>query len=111
MNAAERRCPQHLDWIRALPCCIGDCGYRWPRCAHHVRDMTGGGMGLKPADRWTVPLCHGHHMEGHTSGWRTFQVSHGINLRWLAEQLASLSPHLGPPNPPCTEPGGVIARP
>jgi hypothetical protein len=37
-----------------------------------VRLGTGGGAGLKPADRWTLPLCHACHMEQHAIGEVTF---------------------------------------
>lgn len=51
-------------------------------------------MGLKPGDEWAVPLCHRHHMEGHTSGWNTFELRHGTDLRAAALKLAADSPFL-----------------
>jgi hypothetical protein len=57
-------------------------------------------MGMKPDDRWTVPLCSRHHGEGHQSGWRTFEAKYGVDLRRQAERLAALSPALtGVPEP------------
>lgn len=45
----------HTDWIKTLPCI--KCG-RGPCDPAHVRiGNTGGGAGLKPPDRYTVPLC------------------------------------------------------
>jgi hypothetical protein len=49
---------------------------------------------MKPSDRWCVPLCHPHHVEGHQTGWRTFEAKRQVDLRWLAQELAALSPHL-----------------
>lgn len=59
----------HLAFIRSLPCCR--CG-RSPSQAAHVRMGTGGGMGMKPDDRYTVPLCADHHREQHQVGEKAF---------------------------------------
>ncbi|CAB4137821.1 Protein of unknown function DUF968 [uncultured Caudovirales phage] len=85
----------HLEWIRSLPCCVGlaSCGAFIH--AHHVRECTGGGTGLKPPDRWAVPLCPAHHLELHQRGARTWGLKYGIDLRQRAEDLAAQSPHLG----------------
>jgi hypothetical protein len=53
-------------------------------------------MGLKPADRWAVPLCGVHHAGGHRTGWITFEAKYNVDLRWLAQELAAMSPHLRP---------------
>lgn len=60
-----------------------------------MRVETGGGTGLKPPDRWCVPLCHDHHLEQHRIGHAAFDKAHMIDLRALAEELASLSPFIG----------------
>ena len=85
--------PKHLAWVRKFPCAV--CG---PTCegpieAHHVRENTGAGVGMKPGDEWAVPLCARHHAELHQSGALTFGEVHNINLRALAVRLASSSPH------------------
>lgn len=55
---------------------------------------------MKPSDRWAVPLCgptarwEGHHSEGHRVGWQTFEARHGVDLRFIATELAAKSPHL-----------------
>ena len=54
--------------------------------AHHVRLGTGGGMGMKPEDRWCVPLCTPCHEEVHR-GARTFERKIGRSLKSLAERL------------------------
>ncbi len=53
--------------------------------AHHVR--KGAGIGLKPSDRAAAPLCMEHHSEGHTLGWRSFEVRHGLDLTAIAAKL------------------------
>lgn len=54
----------HLDNIRQLPCII--CGTHPVEAAHvrigsrkHGKRPTG--LGEKPDDRWTIPLCARHH--------------------------------------------------
>jgi hypothetical protein len=51
-------------------------------------------MGKKPSDRFCVGLCDTHHKDQHRMGHRAFDEKYGVNLRALAEQLASISPHL-----------------
>ena len=50
-----RRRVQHLAFIRLLPCVA--CGKAPPSEAANVRTGTDGGVGMKPGDRYTVPLC------------------------------------------------------
>lgn len=91
-------CRDHLEWIRLQPClcrrrqAIGACGGGTE--AHHVRSGTDGGVGMKPSDAWAVPLCHHHHMEGHTVGWATFEKRYNFDLRGVATLLAAESPAL-----------------
>lgn len=93
VKRAGLRSPAHLAWIRSLPCAIAGCSGRAE--AAHVRQASGGGMGLKPGDEWTVPLCGVlHHPEQHRLGHRRFDEKHAISLRGLAETLAARSPAL-----------------
>lgn len=85
------RNPDHLSWIRTLSCTVPGCTD--PSVAAHVRQGTGGGMGLKPPDEWSVPLCHAHHSEQHAIGHLAFDLRHNLCLRAEAERLAVLSPH------------------
>ncbi len=75
------RSPRHLAYVRSLPCSVPGCS-RGDIQAHHVR--KGAGTALKPADAHTAPLCMTHHSEGHSVGWRTFEVRHGIDLSDIA---------------------------
>lgn len=59
-----------------------------------MRNRTGGGMGMKPPDEWTIPACVGHHSEIHNFGNATFELRHGLDLRALAKKLAAESPYI-----------------
>ena len=88
-----RKHPKHLMWIKKQRCLIndGDCGGAVD--PHHVRNGTDGGMGLRPHDKWCVPLCRWHHDQNHRDGWRSFDRLHGVNLRSEALRLAERSPY------------------
>jgi hypothetical protein len=86
----DKRNPAHLEWIRTLPCTIRLCTQ--PSVAAHVRVRSGGGMGLKPPDSFTVPLCDGHHKEQHRIGHAAFDALYAVDLRTEALRLAALSP-------------------
>jgi hypothetical protein len=66
----------HLAFIRGLPCCV--CGDNTSTEAAHIRmaDAKAGkryvGKGEKADDRWTVPLCGGHHRIQHQCGELAF---------------------------------------
>jgi hypothetical protein len=89
--------PQHLAFIRKLPCVV--CGFT-PSEAAHIRfnDHATGKMqavGQKPGDEWSTPLCASHHREGpgaqHTMGERAFWERNGIDPLKLAELLFSVT--------------------
>ena len=61
---------QHLSFIRQLPCVA--CGRAAPSEPAHVRTGTDGGVGLKPGDRYTVPLCTACHAKQHRIGELSF---------------------------------------
>jgi len=50
-------------------------------------------MALKPSDRWVIILCSYHHDEQHRIGEQAFEKSHALDLKYLAERFAKLSPH------------------
>lgn len=86
--------PKHLAWIRRLPCAVRGSDCQGPVHAHHVRSAANSGTGMKPADRFTIPVCARHHDEGHRTGWISFESKYGISLHNLATKLAAASPHL-----------------
>jgi hypothetical protein len=61
---------QHLAFLRQLPCVA--CGKAAPSEAAHVRTATDGGVGVKPADRYAVPLCATCHAKQHRMGELSF---------------------------------------
>ena len=87
-----KRSPAHCNFVRSHNCCVPGCDAR-PIEVAHVRVGTGGGMALKPSDRWTISLCRDHHSEQHRDGERTFDKRHGITMKALAEEFTRASPH------------------
>lgn len=53
----------HLKAIRSLPCAIPGCCAS-PSEAHHLKQFMTRGMGMKAENKWTLPLCHEHHING-----------------------------------------------
>lgn len=68
----------YLQFVRAHPCLIKQC-WRKPS-AHHVRFPGQGGLGTKPSDFQTVPLCEKHHRQEHDLGRERFEAEHGLTL-------------------------------
>jgi len=65
-----RRRVQHLVFVRQLSCVA--CGRAAPSEAAHVRTGTDGGVGVKPGDRYAVPLCAACHAKQDRIGELTF---------------------------------------
>ena len=96
--AVQRRSEAHKQWVRGHECVVPGCALRGCEAAH-VRlgtgaEQDGGGLGMKPADRWVIPLCTVHHRQQHRIGERTFAKWYGIDMKAIAEDLARRSPHL-----------------
>jgi hypothetical protein len=79
------RSPGHLVFIRRLPCL--KCGAPEPSEAAHLRSGTDAGMGMKPGDNWTLPLCHQHHAEQHRIGEETFWNDRLDMVKEIARKL------------------------
>ena len=76
-----RRRVQHLAFVRQLPCVA--CGKAAPSEAAHVWTGTDGGVGVRPGDRYAVPLCAACHAKQHRIGELTFWSAlriHPINV-------------------------------
>jgi hypothetical protein len=81
---------KHLDFIRSQPCCI--CGGIDTEAAHiRAASLAHGklhtGMAEKPSDKWTLPLCNGHHDEQHMMNEMAFWAKYGIDPFLLAIQM------------------------
>jgi len=92
-RTAREENPQHRKWVRGFKCCVdnGECSLRI-ECAH-VRGGTDGGMGKKPSDKFTIPLCDTHHAEQHRIGEAPFAKRYGLNLLEIAARLWAQSPY------------------
>lgn len=88
----------HLAFIRRLPCVatwaqFGRLEYGC-QAAHvrMVREGKPGGMGVKPSDRWTVPLTPSQHdAQTNRGGERGFWSALGIDPISLAERLYAVT--------------------
>ena len=82
----------HLALIRRLPCLSCDTDPTGE--AAHLRSSGLGksitGVGIKPDDKWTLPLCHTCHMRQHEIGETEFWAELGINPFLIAAKLATL---------------------
>ena len=56
---------EHVRFVMKQPCLI--CG-RTPSDPHHLRFAQPRALGRKVSDKFTVPLCRGHHREVHRCG-------------------------------------------
>lgn len=92
-ESAQIRSPGHLAWVRGHCCAAESEACHGKIQAAHVRTGTDGGMGVKPSDRYAIPLCAGHHGEQHQCGETTFEQRHKINMLQLADDLWARSPH------------------
>ena len=87
-----RRDRRHLAFVRSLGCLA--CAREGRSEAAHIRSGTDGGTGLKPNDRFTVPLCgglDGCHADQHRRGELDFWSELGIDPLSVAEALHRVS--------------------
>jgi hypothetical protein len=84
-----RRWVHHLAFVRQLPCVA--CGKAPPSEAAHVRTGTDGGVGVKPGDRYAVPLCAACHAKQHRIGELTFWSALRIDPINVALRLWTVS--------------------
>lgn len=95
--SAQLRSPSHLRWVRGHFCAIA--GKNGHICegrieAAHVRTGTDGGMGVKPSDNWSIPLCSAAHIPiQHQVGEAEFERRYGLNMKQIAQALWAKSPH------------------
>jgi len=98
----------HVRYVAKQSCLI--CG-RQPSDAHHLRFAQHAALGRKVSDKFTVPLCRGHHREVHRCGdeaswWRGIRIDPTAAARvlWLAT-------HPLPVPVKRTTKGGITFRP
>ncbi len=88
-------CPAHLQNVRGYACLIA--GLLGHVCqgrieAHHLRPGSHAGMGRKPGDDRTVPLCSLAHRTLHDMGEAAFEKFYAIVLEPIAARLWLISP-------------------
>lgn len=83
-------CKRHLAFVANLPCCV--CRRPGDTQVHHLLRGVVRGMGMKAADRWTIPLCTIHHAALHAHGDETeFLALRNVDGPALAAALWSVS--------------------
>src|SRR5262249_31796523 len=80
---------EHLGFIRQLSCVA--CGKAAPSEAAHVRTGTDSGVGVKPSDRYAVPLCPACHAKQHRVGELSFWSALRIDPLNVALRLWTIS--------------------
>ena len=84
-----RRSIEHLAFIRSLPCLA--CGAAVSVQAAHVRSSGDGGVGIKPGDKFSLPLCAACHHTQHQIGEPAFFGKLGIDPTDTALRLWTVS--------------------
>lgn len=86
---------RHCKFIRSLRCLI--CGDNTTTECAHIRysDRRAGkpvtGLGIRPDDAFTVPLCGNHHRQQHEVGERDWWRANGIDPIFIALALYRVS--------------------
>lgn len=103
-RATRWRSQAHTGFVRSFACAM--CGSTANIEAAHVRMGSGAGMGQKPDDWRTTPLCAGlhsnadeelgchnvQHVIGEPKFWKQYEAKHGQTVDQLLEALCSASP-------------------
>ena len=87
---APIRCESFRQWVRGHNCtCVEidptGCGGKIE--AAHVRRGTDGGIGMKPGDNFSLPLCSNHHAEQHCIGEQSFEKKYRFSMLQVADRL------------------------
>ena len=86
---------KHLAFLRQLLCCI--CKDNTTVEAAHIRfsdariHKVNSGIGQKPDDFFTLPLCGKHHREQHSMNEKLFWQQYGIDPVLLALAIFAVS--------------------
>lgn len=89
-RSPRERDPQHLDAIRECPCLA--CGADFGCEAAHIRMDHRGGMGRKPDDHLTIPMCGTCHRDQHSGSEAQFWSALNIDPLAAARALHKASP-------------------
>jgi hypothetical protein len=82
----------YLARLRQLPCIQPCCGALAVDAAHirmasAIYGATEAGVGAKPHDFWTLPLCRHHHELQHRIGTKRFWDQLGMDPHYVALRL------------------------
>ena len=75
---------KYLDWLKQTICLVCHAPNPEP---HHIPKDGHGAMGMKTDDMRSIPLCHRHHMEYHSTGKHSFAAKYGIDYEDCIERL------------------------
>jgi hypothetical protein len=96
-RASRWRSQAHCNHVRGFACAM--CGSTAGIEVAHVRIGSGAGIGQKPDDWNTVPLCGGaegchtqQHRMGEQTFWLHYRVIHGQTVDQLMSELIKASP-------------------
>jgi hypothetical protein len=89
-RSSRWRSAAHCNFIRSFACSV--CHSTAAIEVAHVRKGSGAGIGQKPDDWRTVPLCRDHHAMQHTIGEGPFWAEFGIDVEALIEAFCKASP-------------------
>lgn len=86
-DPAGKRCPTYLQWLRGRACILattGECSGQIRAC--HWDEAGDKGMGTKVSDKWSLPMCDGHHAEQTDRlGWPKFQAKYRFSAREVCQ--------------------------
>lgn len=86
---AHKDAPGFLRFVRQFPCILADSGECWGKIrACHWDEAGDKGMGTKVSDRYSLPMCDGHHAEQtDVLGWPEFQKKYRFDPREFCDRL------------------------
>jgi hypothetical protein len=108
------RTSDHLTFVRSQGCVVRGSAATpcfGPIEAHHVRTAANSGMGMKPPNSAAVGLCALHHRALHTTGRRTFETKHRVDLMAEARRLAAENAPATPQQEPTMSDTAIITPP
>lgn len=84
VDPAGKRCEPYLAWLRKTRKCIleytGECRGKVRAC--HWDEAGDKGVATKVSDKWSLPMCDGHHEEQtDVLSWPRFQLKYGFSAR------------------------------
>ena len=95
MRTARDHNKKHCDFIRSLPCLLcknntaTECAHIRMADPRIAKPITG--IGIRPDDKFTLPLCSSCHRKQHHGGERKFWEVTGIDPLLVALALYSVS--------------------